>query len=563
MSGIDFSADPDTALKRQFAALLMRQGMDASPVQHWTQGAARMSNALVSALMMNDLKEQGTKSRKGLADTLLGDGTAQPASPAAPSQPLSPAASTAGKLYANDEPSPLDPPGGTERDTLARALLAEAGNQGPQGMQGVAEVVRNRAVSGKFGGDTVSGVLNKPYQFEGMKNVNNFSPNSPGYQDALGAIDRTYAGAPTAAPPGSTHFYSPTEQARLAKRDGRAAVPSWDNGKGVDVGDHRFFGGVGSPQVTAGAQPTSFSSQNQRGAPMQPQQPSAAQRTGPEIPAEWRTRLRALIENPATTQYGLQLASQFIKPSTATYGVIGKDEFGTEQYGWIDPIRQTTRPNQTQPGAPGGGAAIPPAPPGVDPKLWRDAHSKRASESSMPASLDDTLKVNNVVRQLPSYKDLASAAPIYKSMTAAAGRNTRASDLNLVYGLGKLFDPGSVVREGEMVMVKNTAGIPDWLAGTINSLNGGAALTPDTRKAIMAEAHSRIQEYKGRFDLDAEQYRGIATRNRMNVDDVIPGFGDFQPWQPPQPPAPPAAPGAAPNPQQVPLNDLLQKYGPR
>jgi hypothetical protein len=150
---------------------------------------------------------------------------------------------------------------------------------------------------------------------------------------------------------------------------------------------------------------------------------------------------------------------------------------------------------------------------------------------------------------LPSYKNIAQAAPIYKSMVETAGTNSKASDLNLVYGLGKIMDPNSVVREGEMVMVKNTASLPDWLVGAANSLNGGAALTPETRAAILKEAHNRITSYKTMYDQDATHYRGIATRNRANPQDVVPDFGEFKPYAP-------AA--AAPSPAAI--DDLVKKY---
>lgn len=211
------------------------------------------------------------------------------------------------------------------------------------------------------------------------------------------------------------------------------------------------------------------------------------------------------------------------------FGVIGKDQFGNEQYGWKNPRDQSVIPYNPAP-TQTGESAIPPAPAGVDPKVWREAHSKRISGDSMPASFDDTQKVRHEVTQLPSYKNLAQAAPIYRSMVDTANSNSKASDLNLVYGLGKIMDPNSVVREGEMVMVKNTASLPDWLVGAANSLNGGAALTPETREAILKEAHNRVTSYKSLFDQDASMYRGIAQRNRMNELDVIPDFGEFKPW---------------------------------
>ncbi|MBX4901662.1 hypothetical protein HJA83_09980 [Rhizobium bangladeshense] len=158
--------------------------------------------------------------------------------------------------------------------------------------------------------------------------------------------------------------------------------------------------------------------------------------------------------------------------------------------------------------------APPPAPGSVQPKF------------------DDVSSLRKEIQQLPSYKNLSQALPIYRSMAETAGRNSKASDLNLVYGLGKIMDPTSVVREGEMVMVKNTASLPDWFQGAIASLNGGAALTPETREAIMKEAFGRVQGYDQPFKQDASQYSGIVERNKFNPADVIPDLGTYQPWNP-------------------------------
>ena len=132
----------------------------------------------------------------------------------------------------------------------------------------------------------------------------------------------------------------------------------------------------------------------------------------------------------------------------------------------------------------------------------------------MPASTNTVAELRKEVLGLPSYKSLQQASPVYQSMLATANTNTKASDLNLIYGLGKIMDPGSVVREGEIKMANDTQGIADRLNGMVNALKGGAALTPDARAALMAEAHRRIQAYEGEFDADAKHYRGIAVRGR-------------------------------------------------
>jgi hypothetical protein len=211
---------------------------------------------------------------------------------------------------------------------------------------------------------------------------------------------------------------------------------------------------------------------------------------------------------------------------------------GEKVMGWIDSRDKSVLPYQPKPAGPVQPSTIPPVPVGVDPKVWRQKQSERAAGEGMPASFDDTSKLRNEISQLPSYKNMAQAAPIYKSMADAAGRNTKAADLNMVYGLGKIMDPGSVVREGEIQMANNAQGWQEKLNGIIGQINNEGGLTPEGRQALMAEAHSRIQSYKMMYDQDSDRYRGIATRNRANPEDVVHNFGEFQPWTAPKAMAP-------------------------
>lgn len=216
---------------------------------------------------------------------------------------------------------------------------------------------------------------------------------------------------------------------------------------------------------------------------------------------------------------------------------IGKDAFGNPIMGFVDARSGKVTPYQppqngqpaTVPGPDGKPVIVPE---GLDPKAYRETLSKRAAENAAGPKSDDVTGIRKEVQSLPSYKNITQAVPIYRAMTEAAGRDSKAADLNLVYGLGKIMDPTSVVREGEMVMVNKTAGLPEWLVGAINGLNGGARLTPETRKAIMAEAHGRMQSYSESYNQDAQFYRGIVGRQGMKAEDVLPDFGTFAPWTP-------------------------------
>jgi hypothetical protein len=129
----------------------------------------------------------------------------------------------------------------------------------------------------------------------------------------------------------------------------------------------------------------------------------------------------------------------------------------------------------------------------------------------------------------PEVQSWQVVQPIIASIEQAARRDTRAADLNLVYGLSKIMDPNSVVREGEMIMVKDTASIPLWLKGEAERLNGGGALRPETRQAILAEARSRAQHTYGQAKSIADQYTGFASRNGLPPEDVVFGLSPYAP----------------------------------
>lgn len=143
-------------------------------------------------------------------------------------------------------------------DLATRTVLAEAGSQGLSGMVGVANVLKNRVGTGRWG-DSLSSVTTAKNQFEPMAHwgtgTNNdparFSPTSPEYQQAQRIVSAVMAGQVPDLTRGATHFYSPSGQAALGR-----TPPEWAQGKPTAmIGGHMFYNPDGTPSTGATPQP--------------------------------------------------------------------------------------------------------------------------------------------------------------------------------------------------------------------------------------------------------------------------------------------------------------------
>jgi hypothetical protein len=149
------------------------------------------------------------------------------------------------------------------------------------------------------------------------------------------------------------------------------------------------------------------------------------------------------------------------------------------------------------------------------------------SAEAPPPDFKNTQDLRKEYQATPEYKTYKAAEPIFQSMVETAPRNTRASDLNLVYGLAKIMDPNSVVREGETIMVKDTSNLSDWVVGEINRVNGGAGLLPETRQNVLTEARSRMQAYRDQAKGIQDQFFGVADTYKIPRKYIGSDLGDL------------------------------------
>jgi len=128
---------------------------------------------------------------------------------------------------------------------------------------------------------------------------------------------------------------------------------------------------------------------------------------------------------------------------------------------------------------------------------------------------------------LPEVKNYKQALPAYTAIVDASKRNTPQADINLVYGIAKLYDPTSVVREGEYNTVANSPNIPERIKGYAQYLAGGGKLTPQVKAQIVQEATGRIGSYENEYVASRNNYSDIAQRSGADPSLLFPS--NFKP----------------------------------
>lgn len=307
------------ALRRKLAEALVRSGTDTSPVGHWTQGAARLANALVGGMFIHDAdKEERARDAQFTAalSGLPGLGGAGPAT-----TPTTPPSSP---------PAAGPPPAGMTR----------------VGQDQGAPVTVNGGNAGRFAGLLAdlsgAGVSIDPQQTGGFASRNIRGTNTPSQHASGNAVDINWADNPEGSNPAVAGMDDPTRQFRVLRPDvARAAAARnglrWGGdfqGRSPDPMHFEVAPNASTPVAArsltqyAGATPqtapqatTAPPAEAAPTPPPAPQTPPAAQPAAPvrvppaspQIDPQTAQYIRTLIENPATRQMGLQLYNQMIQ----------------------------------------------------------------------------------------------------------------------------------------------------------------------------------------------------------------------------------------------------------
>jgi hypothetical protein len=126
-------------------------------------------------------------------------------------------------------------------------------------------------------------------------------------------------------------------------------------------------------------------------------------------------------------------------------------------------------------------------------------------------------------------KDFSTARDAYARIESVGQQASPAGDVALIFGLMKMLDPISVVREGEFETARKTAAIDDRLWNAFNLLRTGQRLTPDQRKDFL-ETAGRTFESHVTSQMESEKvHRGMAGALGMSESDVPDVLGRYRP----------------------------------
>lgn len=139
-----------------------------------------------------------------------------------------------------------------------------------------------------------------------------------------------------------------------------------------------------------------------------------------------------------------------------------------------------------------------------------------------PASITNVTAIRKDLEDEQGTSRYRTSAPILSSMAKSIQDPSAMADLDFVYGMAKIFDPGSVVRESEMGLVIDSQSIPASLKGRLEKiLNGEAVLQPQARKDLVRAAATRVQEYRTQAESEGQFFSDLASRNQINPLDVV------------------------------------------
>ena len=121
---------------------------------------------------------------------------------------------------------------------------------------------------------------------------------------------------------------------------------------------------------------------------------------------------------------------------------------------------------------------------------------------------------------LPEVQTYTAVLPLYDRTKTAP--DNRAGDISIIYALGKMFDPKSVVRGSEIIMAQDSApAAQKWIAELNSQLTGQGRLTPDMRKSILEALKGQVDSFRPLYERARTRYADYAQSYGATPDKIV------------------------------------------
>jgi hypothetical protein len=131
----------------------------------------------------------------------------------------------------------------------------------------------------------------------------------------------------------------------------------------------------------------------------------------------------------------------------------------------------------------------------------------------------------------PGRSRYSETQPILTSMIKSVDDKSAMSDLQFIYGMAKIMDPTSVVRESEMGLVLQGQSLPQWVSGLYDkTLKGEQFLSPQARRDLVRTSMVRVEEFRKQAMSEGEFMSGVSQRQGIDPQNIVQPLSPMPAW---------------------------------
>jgi flagellum-specific peptidoglycan hydrolase FlgJ len=438
----------EVAAQRKYGQGLLSQGVDYSPIQSPWQGATRVAQALMGGWETGQAdyaaKQNGAESAS-VIQALMGGAAPVAAAPAAAPMAATPMGATgipAGKDEFVNSIMPMAQEAAAKTGLDPRLIVAQAALESGWGKSAPGNNLFGIKSHGMPGGNTLATtevVNGQPVSVQdsfrayaspadSVKGYADFMMQNPRYEPVRGAQGLE---AQVAALGKSGYATDPAYADKVLQI--ASSLPAPAGGAPVPTAAARpainpaIVQAISSPYMSDAAKKigtmlfqNNMEQQQKAADPLRQLQIREAQSKLTPLAEPYRDSDGNLVQRDPMGKVNM------LAPSKAEFKKIGTDPVtGQDVMGFVDAGGKKVEEYKSPAAVNAPASTLPPAPAGVDPKLWREGQSKSALANALPGSFDDTSKLRNEFTGLAGLQEHGSGRTRFISRCAMLPAATR------------------------------------------------------------------------------------------------------------------------------------------